>query len=57
MKEGLELGEYIGAVLDNQATICHGPSLQAVQNAGYPIQTLGKFKIGQMWLFTLEVTQ
>ena len=42
MKEGLELGEYIGAVLDNQATICHGPSLQAVQNAGYPIQTLGE---------------
>ena len=47
MKEGLELGEYIGAVLDNQATICHGPSLQAVQNAGYPIQTLvGKTYFG-----------
>ena len=42
MKEGVELGEYIGAVLDNQATICHGPSLQAMQNAGYPIQTLGE---------------
>ena len=42
MKEGVALGEYIGAVLDNQATICHGPSLQAVQNAGYPIQTLGE---------------
>ena len=44
MKEGVELGEYIGAVLDNQATICHGPSLQAMQNAGYPIQTLGEVK-------------
>lgn len=57
MKEGVALGEYIGAVLDNQATICHGPSLQAVQNAGYPIQTLGEVQTEQMLLLTLEVTQ
>jgi formylmethanofuran dehydrogenase subunit B len=44
MHHGLELGELVGAVLDNQATICHGPSLQAVQNAGYPISTLGEVK-------------
>ncbi|MDR0911382.1 MAG: formylmethanofuran dehydrogenase subunit B, partial [Methanobrevibacter sp.] len=44
MKYGLEMGELVGAVLDNQATICHGPSLQAVQNAGYPIMTLGEVK-------------
>lgn len=44
MKYGLELGELVGAVLDNQATICHGPSLQAVQNAGYPVLTLGECK-------------
>ena len=44
MLEGIQLGEYVGAVLDNQATICHGPSLQAVQNAGYPICTLGEVK-------------
>jgi formylmethanofuran dehydrogenase subunit B len=44
MKYGLELGELVGAVLDNQATICHGPSLQAVQNAGYPVMTLGETK-------------
>ncbi|BDZ67460.1 hypothetical protein GCM10025860_09080 [Methanobacterium ferruginis] len=44
MKHGIRLGELVGAVLDNQATICHGPSLQAVQNAGYPIATLGEVK-------------
>ncbi|OEC85492.1 MULTISPECIES: formylmethanofuran dehydrogenase subunit B [Methanobacterium] len=44
MHYGLELGELVGAVLDNQATICHGPSIQAVQNVGYPIFTLGEGK-------------
>jgi formylmethanofuran dehydrogenase subunit B len=44
MKHGIRLGELVGAVLDNQATICHGPSLQAVQNAGYPVATLGETK-------------
>ena len=44
MHHGLELGELVGAVLDNQATICHGPSIQAVQNVGYPIFTLGEAK-------------
>ncbi len=44
MKHGIRLGELVGAVLDNQATICHGPSLQAVQNVGYPVMTLGEVK-------------
>ena len=44
MKQGIALGEMVGAVLDNQATICHGPSLQAVQNVGYPVMTLGEVK-------------
>jgi len=44
MKHGIRLGELVGAVLDNQATICHGPSLQAVQNVGYPVATLGEVK-------------
>jgi len=44
MKQGIKLGELVGAVMDNQATICHGPSLQAVQNAGYPVNTLGEAK-------------
>lgn len=44
MKKGIALGELVGAVMDNQATICHGPSLQAVQNVGYPVMTLGEVK-------------
>ena len=44
MKPGLELTELVGAVIDNQATICHGPTVQAVQNVGYPLMTLGEVK-------------
>jgi formylmethanofuran dehydrogenase subunit B len=44
MKPGLELTEMVGAVIDNQATICHGPTVQAVQNVGYPLMTLGEVK-------------
>ena len=44
MKQGIKLGELVGAVLDNQATISNGPSLQAIQNIGYPVNTLGEVK-------------
>jgi formylmethanofuran dehydrogenase subunit B len=44
MREGIQLAEYVGAVMDNQATICHGPSLTAVQKSGYPVATLGEAK-------------
>jgi len=44
MKQGITLGELVGAVLDNQATISNGPPLQAVQNIGYPVNTLGEVK-------------
>lgn len=44
MKKGLDLTELVGAVIDNQATICHGPTVQAVQNVGYPLMTLGEVK-------------
>ena len=44
MKQGIKLGEFVGAVLDNQANVSQGPPLQAVQNAGYPVNTLGEVK-------------
>jgi formylmethanofuran dehydrogenase subunit B len=44
MRKGIELAELMGAVIDNQATICHGPSVQAVQNVGYPCMTMGEVK-------------
>ncbi|HQD27155.1 MAG TPA: formylmethanofuran dehydrogenase subunit B, partial [Methanoculleus thermophilus] len=41
---GSELGEIVGAVMDNTATVCHGTSLIAVQDIGIPSCTLGEVK-------------
>jgi len=41
---GSEIGEYVGAVMDNTATVCHGTSLIAVQDIGIPSCTLGEVK-------------
>jgi len=41
---GVELAEILGSILDNTASVCHGPSLLAIQNVGAPISTLGEFK-------------
>ncbi|MEM3693737.1 MAG: formylmethanofuran dehydrogenase subunit B [Candidatus Bathyarchaeia archaeon] len=37
----LELAEGLGALADNVSTICHGPSIEAVQNIGEVTCTLG----------------
>ncbi len=39
---GTELGEIVGAVMDNTATVCHGTTLIAVQDVGVPSCTLGE---------------
>jgi len=41
---GVELAEESFAVIDNTATVCHGPSLLAVHDVGYPVCTLGEVK-------------
>lgn len=41
---GIELAEELGGIIDNTATICHGPSLLAVQSTGLPSCTLGQIK-------------
>ncbi|PKL62122.1 MAG: formylmethanofuran dehydrogenase subunit B [Methanomicrobiales archaeon HGW-Methanomicrobiales-2] len=41
---GAEIGEAVGAVMDNTATVCHGTSLIAVQDIGIPSCTLGEVK-------------
>jgi len=41
---GSEIGEVVGAVVDNTATVCHGTSLIAVQDIGIPSCTLGEVK-------------
>ncbi|WP_321212183.1 formylmethanofuran dehydrogenase subunit B [Methanothermobacter sp. DP] len=41
---GMELAEEAGAVIDNTASVCHGPSVLALQDVGYPICTFGEVK-------------
>jgi formylmethanofuran dehydrogenase subunit B len=41
---GVELAEILGSILDNTASVCHGPSLLAIQDVGAPLSTLGEFK-------------
>jgi len=40
----VELAELLRAVIDNTASVCHGPSVLAVQEVGYPSVTLGEVK-------------
>ena len=39
---GVEMAEELGSALDNVCSICHGPSMMAVQEAGIPTCTLGQ---------------
>ncbi len=41
---GVELAEELGAALDNSCSVCHGPSLVAIQEAGLPTCTLGQIR-------------
>ena len=42
--KGVELAEILGSLLDNTASVCHGPSLLAIQDVGAPTSTLGEYK-------------
>jgi formylmethanofuran dehydrogenase subunit B len=41
---GNELAEVCGGVTDNTASVCHGPSVLAIQTVGAPMCTLGEVK-------------
>ena len=41
---GVAIAEEVGAILDNCATQCHGPSVYGVQAAGLPTGTLGQIR-------------
>lgn len=41
---GVALTEEVGGVMDNTATVCHGPSIMGVQAAGIPSATLGQLR-------------
>ena len=44
IRVGLELAEEIGGVIDNTSTICHGPSILAIQDVGLVGATLGQIR-------------
>ncbi|MHA1711004.1 MAG: formylmethanofuran dehydrogenase subunit B [Candidatus Freyarchaeota archaeon] len=44
IRVGLKLAEEVGGVIDNTATICHGPSILAIQDVGLPSCTLGQLR-------------
>lgn len=44
IKVGIELAEELGGVIDNTSTVCHGPTLEAVQHTGEVGTTLGQIR-------------
>lgn len=44
IKYGVFLADLIGGIIDNTSTVCHGPSVLAFQEVGYPSCTLGEVK-------------
>ncbi|MDD2665983.1 MAG: formylmethanofuran dehydrogenase subunit B [Methanocellales archaeon] len=43
-EKGIELAEELGAIIDNTTSVCHAPSILALQNVGLPSCTLGQIK-------------
>jgi formylmethanofuran dehydrogenase subunit B len=41
---GLHIGEYLGGTVDSNATICHGPTVMGIQEAGCAAATAGTKK-------------
>jgi len=41
---GIEIAEYLGGVIDSHPTVCHGPTVMGIQEAGLPTATLGEVK-------------
>ncbi len=41
---GLKIGEYLGAIVDSNATICHGPTAMGIQESGKVGATEGQKK-------------
>jgi formylmethanofuran dehydrogenase subunit B len=42
--KAVEIAEYIGSVLDNTSSVCHGPTILALQQVGESKTTLGEVK-------------
>jgi formylmethanofuran dehydrogenase subunit B len=44
IREGIELAEEVGGVIDNTSTLCHGPSVLGIQDVGISTCTLGQIR-------------
>ncbi|MHA1714157.1 MAG: formylmethanofuran dehydrogenase subunit B [Promethearchaeota archaeon] len=44
IRVGVRIAELVGGTIDGQVTHCHGPTVQAIQEVGYPTATLGEVK-------------
>ncbi|MBS7624896.1 MAG: formylmethanofuran dehydrogenase subunit B [Candidatus Bathyarchaeia archaeon] len=44
VRVGLEIAEEVGGIIDNTTTVCHGPSILAIQEVGLPACTLGQIR-------------
>ncbi|WOF15302.1 formylmethanofuran dehydrogenase subunit B [Methanoplanus sp. FWC-SCC4] len=42
--KGVHICELLGGVIDNTSSVCHGPSILAIQEVGHPGCTLGQVK-------------
>lgn len=42
--KAVEIAEYVGGVLDNTSSVCHGPTILALQQVGESKTTLGEVK-------------
>jgi len=41
---GVQMAELLGGVIDSTSSVCHGPSILAIQEVGHPGCTLGQVK-------------
>jgi formylmethanofuran dehydrogenase subunit B len=44
IEKGIALAEEVGGIIDGTTSVCHGPSVLAIQEVGYPTNTLGDVK-------------
>jgi formylmethanofuran dehydrogenase subunit B len=44
MKVGIDIADYLGGIVDNNVSMCHGPTVLGIQQAGIPSCTIGQMK-------------
>lgn len=44
MKVGINMADHLGGVIDNNVSMCHGPTVLGIQESGSPSSTIGEVK-------------